>query len=88
MRVSQGTRLFALSSLGWSNGCGTISTQGGGHGPSTSHVERRAHILRVLAGVRAADPELANYLAASLRNGLHLMGEESNWLQLSVATSP
>jgi len=55
---------------------------------STTRSERRAHILNVLASVRAADPALAEYLAASLRNGLHLMGEESQWLRLSVAASP
>jgi len=54
---------------------------------TTSRPERRSQILRTLAAVRAIDPALAEYLAASLRNGLHLMGEESNWLHYSAATS-
>jgi hypothetical protein len=48
---------------------------------------RRERILQSLQAVRSADPPLADFLVASLRNGLHQMGEEVSWLDHAQAAS-
>lgn len=63
--------------------------QGGGRRAWSSPVAtgRRGQVLRSLRSIRTADPALADYLVASLRHGLHQMGEEISWLDQAHAAS-
>jgi hypothetical protein len=50
---------------------------------SPSSPQRRARLEEGLRTLRSLDPALVHYLAASLANALHLMGEDAAWLSQS-----